>query len=262
MKACRELIQSLANFPAKTTQDTKVEGFLLEIYAYFSLVANITPYGLDEARTIPMDPLLSSLGSLKKYDTFGFKLSSIHDLFALIPIVSRIAQEALQSKEKPYKSDEATHWMRFLENKDLLLSNLSLDPKISADNITVADIYRQALLIYLKASLCGSVVNNPKSIVEIQDTVDEMFSLFDSIADSDYGAILLWPIMIMGSCLVRPSQQNNLRQSLVSTRYDTGNIAQAIELLDHLWNDESVYSYGPYGLYYIMNEHKINFCMS
>lgn len=53
----RELIKNLTTYPwqRRDYDFDKLLVFALESYAYFSVVTNITPYGVLEHRTLPLD---------------------------------------------------------------------------------------------------------------------------------------------------------------------------------------------------------------
>lgn len=268
---------------ARGRSERAIEGFILELYAYFVIVANITPYGLDEDRDVPYDPLLGSISELlTDYDTFGILFSSLHDLFSLIPVISLLSRRRLQQQGD---SDD--------EREVLAGDFVSLRARIEAwqpsstcrevkgvwgmqkaasegpsrgwsmENHAVAEIYRHALLIYLKASMCGSVVVSGGVVVhEIQQHIAVVLPLFALVSMSSFGAILLWTTMIVCSCLIDESQQATARSNIRGCRFTTGNVEQAVELLNCLWQDPAPEAFGPYGLHYVMKKSAINFCMS
>lgn len=127
---------------------------------------------------------------------------------------------------------------------------------------STTELYRRGLLIFLHASACGSVVSNPKAICAIQEHIDPMFALFSSLSQSLLGAILLWPIMIMGSCLTTISQREMLVSRLINCRYRTDNLDEVVDLFTLLWAEDDPRCFGPYGLYVVMRKHDINFCMA
>lgn len=260
-----------------------IQGFILEMYAYFTMVANITPYGLDETRTVPLDLLLNSLGEqLAGYNTFGVVFLSIYDLFCFIPRVSLLSQRCLQPEIGSVEKLEVIRSFRSLQadierwqlpvGKPSEEAHTEFAPGETMRSITaaacdiehqtVAEIYRQALLIYLKASMCGPVVSNEGVLREIQHHVETVLPLLEVVAFSTLGAILQWPVMIVCSCLVRDSHQAMTKAGFRKSPFTTGNVEQAVELLDYLWRDPAPEAYGPYGLHYVMRKMGISFCMS
>jgi Fungal specific transcription factor domain len=282
LRAFQHLITSL------TTSDNgferTIKGFILELYAYFAVVANITPFGLDEDRVVPFDPVLSSIGELLAgYDTFGILFSSLHDLFSLIPLISLLARRRLQQEEQEAEEGEEEVDGRGMPELDfktlkdriegwepsgLCQSRGSgyaseLEQAWSSESRIVGEIYRNSILIYLKAAMCGSMVaSNLATMREIQHHVAVVLPLFMLVTTSSVGAILLWPTMIVCSCIVDKHQQSIAKATMRECRFSTGNIEQAVELLDRLWQDTAPEAFGPFGLHGVMKKTGINFCMS
>lgn len=243
-----------------------VTGFALEVYFYLVLVNSITPYGRDEARTVPFDTFFMSLDFLKEYKTFGVFFSCGQGLFEMIPKISVLATTRLVEEEcgKCSAESRATY-------EDLIdtLEQWHSPPvtfemmEWEAEHIMIGEIYRQSLLVFLKASMCGSVVNNPKVLVAIQHHIDVAFPLFERAAESPFITILLWPVMILGSCLICEHQRESLAYRLqFGTRIDICQVVEARKLLEILWNDEDERAYGPYGLYHVMRKYQVNFSMA
>jgi hypothetical protein len=243
-----------------------VKGFALEVYCYLILVNSITPYGRDEARTIPFDTVLTSLEFLKEYETFGVFFGCGQNLFELIPKISVLAATRLVEEE----SGECTQESR--TTYETLIDTLEKwhSPSVAyemarweAEHIMIGEVYRHSLLAFLKVSMCGSVVNNPKVLVAIQRHIDIAMPLMDRVADTPFVTILLWPIMILGSCLISEHQRKTLvHQLLFETRIDICQVVEASKLLEILWNEEDERAYGPYGLYLVMRKYHINFSMA
>ena len=76
------------------------------MYFYLVLVNSITPYGRDEARTIPFDSFFTSLEFLKEYETFGVFFSCGQGLFEMIPQISILAMKRLAEEEAGLCSSE------------------------------------------------------------------------------------------------------------------------------------------------------------
>ncbi|KAH8649537.1 hypothetical protein BGZ61DRAFT_376133 [Ilyonectria robusta] len=270
LRVFRHLVMSLRDgcpWVARGRSERAIEGFILELYAYFVIVANITPYGLDEDRDVPYDPLLGSISELlTDYDTFGILFSSLHDLFSLIPVISLLSRRRLQQQgDTRIEAWQPSSTCREVKGVWGMQKAASEGPSRgwSMENHAVAEIYRHALLIYLKASMCGSVVVSGGVVVhEIQQHIAVVLPLFALVSMSSLGAILLWTTMIVCSCLIDESQQATARSNIRGCRFTTGNVEQAVELLNCLWQDPAPEAFGPYGLHYVMKKSAINFCMS
>lgn len=243
-----------------------VTGFALEVYFYLVLVNSITPYGRDEARTLPFDTFLTSLEFLKEYETFGVFFGCGQGLFETIPKISVLATTRLAEEECGECSQQSrTTYETLVDTLEKWHS-----PPVAfemaeweAEHIMTGEIYRQSLLAFLKASMCGSVVNNPKVLVAIQHHIDIAYPLFDRAAGSPFITIILWPIMILGSCLICEHQRKSLAYRLqFETRIDICQVVEARRLLETLWNEEDERAYGPYGLYFVMQKYHVNFSMA
>ncbi|KAL2886258.1 hypothetical protein HOO65_060088 [Ceratocystis lukuohia] len=243
--------------------EEKLQGSMLEIYSYLVLVANITPYGLDENRTLPFDSFLFSFGEkVAGLDSSGVIFSSIDGLFSLIPSVSLLARQRL---EEPDNSPSAGLMRKFTELEQRISGwEPPADTAVvwDADRDSLASVYRHALLVYLKTARCGAVVGDVRVIQDVQEHVNSAIATMMSLAMSTMCAVLLWPVMIVGSCLIIKPQQNMVYEGLRYSRYKTANVLQAIELLEKLWRDPAPEAYGPYGLHYVMKKTGISLCMS
>ncbi|KAL5612918.1 hypothetical protein BROUX41_004005 [Berkeleyomyces rouxiae] len=265
LRAFRSLLLSLQDeMPSSfTSVEEKLQGSMLEIYSYLVLVANITPYGLDENRTLPFDSFLFSLrDKVAGLESSGVIFSSIDGLFSLIPCVSLLARQRLEEPE----NEPSTGLMRKFAELEQRIG--AWEPPTDntviwdAERDSLASVYRHALLIYLKTARCGTVVGDVRVIQDVQEHVNSAIATLMSLAMSTMCAVLLWPVMIVGSCLIIKPQQNMVYEGLRYSRYKTANVLQAIELLEKLWRDPAPEAYGPYGLHYVMKKTGISLCMS
>ncbi|EED21863.1 conserved hypothetical protein [Talaromyces stipitatus ATCC 10500] len=267
LRACRQLILSLLQRspPRMQSTDQELLGFALEFYAYFALMTNITPYGKNQAHTIPLDNFVTSLSPLHEYSTFGALMSCGHDLFEAIASISQLFSQRLYEQHRQ-QAEPSAPTMAMYEALLVYLSNWQFtgptnkwsDPR---EQTWAGEIYKNALLIYLKASICGSVIDNPKVICEIQEHVDEILQLLTRLNCSPYGTIMMWPCMIAGSCLIKTTQRDFMQKALRTSRWKMCHVKQAAEILESLWRDNVKCAFGPYGLHYIMQKHGISFCM-
>ena len=70
---------------------------------------------------------------------------------------------------------------------------------------------------------------------------------------------MMWPILIIGSCLVEKEQREVISHMLVHNQYRMRNTAQANFLLESLWKDPDEHAFGPYGLGLLMNRHNLDY---
>jgi Fungal specific transcription factor domain len=267
LRVSRHLILKLLQGPVhcKSTDDQDLKGFILETYAYLVLVANITPYGEVQERTLPLDNFVTSLEPLQQYSTFGTFFGCGYWLFEKIADISRLSMQRLEEERIGKSSRES------LSTYETLLSSLNdWEPNVleldihpwEAKKAIAGEVYRHSILIYLKSSMCGSVIDNPKVICEIQSHIDAGLELLLNLDDSPYGTIMLWPIMIMGSCLIKLDQRLLLDGYCQKSKFQMSHVSKAADLLRLVWGDSDRRAYGPYGLHFIMEKHAMNFCMA
>ncbi|KAK4500846.1 hypothetical protein PRZ48_009038 [Zasmidium cellare] len=113
LRACRQLILHLLERPGETGRagTRRLMGFALESYSFLALTANVTPYGMLESRSLPIDdPFLTSAKQLESYDTFGSFFPCGHTIYAYIPSIAMLGNQRLQEQEldSDYCSFEST----------------------------------------------------------------------------------------------------------------------------------------------------------
>lgn len=269
LRAARLLVLQLLKAPQRNHDaDTKmIMGLALETYSYLVLVNNITAYGLNETRTIPFDTFFTLNDILEGYDTFGVFLACGKGLFEHIPTISTFAMTRLNEEKAVVActpESDATY-------KSILAAlNAWKPPPISPELANFENehgiagkIYQHSLLLFLKTSMNGSVVDNPKVIMDIQCHVDLVFDMFSSILDSPFGTIMLWPLVMVGSCCISERQcQQILKFLKIEGPSEIFHVSQAATLLRTLWDHPDRRAYGPFGLHFIMQKHEINFSMA
>ncbi|OAP64556.1 hypothetical protein AYL99_00528 [Fonsecaea erecta] len=263
LRASRHLVLRITDSSIeKECKDEKdLRGFAFEIYAYLSLIANQS-----ESLKVPFDSFLTSLSHLQQYDTFGTFFSCGYELFEKIPAISLLFTRRLcDEQEHRDCSEESISIYRKLLADIQKWESPPPDPEMSAwaaEHSRAGELYRHALLIYLKAAMCGSSIDNPKIIGELQVHVDIILPLLDSIWHSPYKAIVIWPSVIAGSCILRDDQQDYLRSLFAFSSSGMAHVKHAQELLDWLWTDPDKRAYGPFGLHFVMQQRGVNFCLA
>ncbi|OQU96989.1 Fungal Zn2-Cys6 binuclear cluster domain-containing protein [Cladophialophora immunda] len=243
-----------------------LQGFALEVYAYLALTATIAPYSQSDNLKVPFDSFVTSLSHLQQYDTFGTFFSCGYDLFEKIPAISLLFARRLCEKQEHRDCSEET--TSIYEELLTEIQNWESCPPVSemsawaVEHAQTGEAYRHALLIYLKAAMCGSSIDNPKIIGELQVHVDAILPLLDPIWRSPYKAIVIWPSVIAGSCILRNDQQDYLRSLFELSRSGMAHVKNALELLDWLWTDPDRRAYGPFGLHVVMQQRGVNFCLT
>jgi len=245
--------------------DKPLKGFLLELYAYLALVGNITINS--HQRTICLDPFLFSLDSLKEYETFGCMFGCASKLFEIIPSICLLGRNrVLVSKQE--QADPTFEQYQALQTT---IKNWRPPQDMEAGTeyhrqlVIAAQIYQQGLLIFLHASFFTSQIDDPGVYsarlpeLEIEHHTDKMFELIDTISE-EAASTILWPMIIMGSCLRSPTKQKKLREMWATSLFRMTSLSRVIQLLDWLWDDPT--AFGPHGLEIVMRKHKVNFCMA
>jgi hypothetical protein len=100
-------------------------------------------------------------------------------------------------------------------------------------------IFQQAILIYLYTSLEG-FQHTPDGIYRglLENAVTEAMSYLSELSPNErINSGLCWPIAVVGSCLVTPDQQAQLRARLTAMTecFGLGNMHRTLLLLEAMW---------------------------
>lgn len=266
LRACRQLLLRLLERPGEIvrTGTRRLMGLALESYCFLAVVANITPYGLLEPRTLPIDDaFLHSAKHLESYDTFGSFFACGYSICADIPSIAMLARQRLIEDERHtcHISNESkttyhkilkkiTHWQVPNLGSQMLQWSTAYQ--------ATGEIWRHAMILYLKTSMCGSTIGNAALLDEIQYHVDMVLHFLARIGSSPYGTIMMWPGLITGSCMTSSEQQQAMLQRMRLSRFPNLHLVQASNLLELLWADADERAFGPYGLFVTMKKHNIN----
>ncbi|TVY72339.1 Transcriptional activator protein UGA3 [Fusarium oxysporum f. sp. cubense] len=240
----------------------------LELYAYLIFVNCLTPYGLLQERQFSLDSFITSPSSLASYSTFGIMFAGLHDLFALIPQISLLFRDRLIEQEsgiiEPSIACVELHTQLERCLKDWNLSQKDLFSPLPTDDCKrdlskVTKILQLGIEIYLIASMQGSSVVNPKIVCQFQSYVDDILDLGLDLHYSQWSSILLWPIVISGSCAIQRQQQEHLAKALRESKYRMNHVTRTIGLLHRLWGNADPLIYGPYGLYLTISQSDTTF---
>lgn len=269
LKASRQLLR-LAFMEPLSGEDRDLLGFLLELYAYLVFVGHVTPNSVTEYRAIPLDPIITSSIDTNNFKTGGVMFGYAQGLFSLIPFISHLGRQRLL--EDQYGECPAERLSTYDSLRRQILdwhapeSGYRESKNSRDDLITAATIYQHSLLIFLHASFHGSNTVNSGSITEVESSIKIVLSLLWNLSHastpSPLLSIMMWPIIITGSCLRDPRLQANLRSGLLESSVTMNIVTRAVQLLDCLWAEQSDVAYGPMGLEIVMKKHGLNICMS
>ena len=252
--------------------DQELRSFLIESYAYLTLVANIT-FGDDRVSyDLLMDPLLSSLEQHRPKGTYGTMMGCAHGLFELIPSICRLAHARMGGNLHGMASAESLAQYSWLEQRIrtwTVPGNLLGGGEWFDQLSTAAYIYKYALLVFLHTAFHCSPIADDQVISRLQPEIDAIIPLALQLLPYDdpspLANILLWPAIIVGSCLRHGEQQRLLQTTLTGHPFNLAITDRAARLLGLLWNEHAEPAkplFGPMGLQIIMEKYKINLSMA
>lgn len=213
LRASRALVLMELQRPSNERENT-LRGFVLELYAYLALVGNITITSEVGQRSIELDPFLFSLESLAKYPTFGFMFGCAYELFGMIPRICQLGRRRMMEDRRSESSLELFSQYQTLQQKiqdwePPTPTYLDTGPEKTNMLIIAARIYQKGLLIFLHSSFYISNAKDPILAAEVESIADEMFLLLEAIS-TRAASTILWPMIIMGSCLRLPEKRHKL----------------------------------------------------
>lgn len=211
-------------------------------------------------RTLIYDPFLRSLDDLRDLGAFGVMFSGVHSLFELISSVSLFAgQQAtrpLMGNSLPPDQHETYNRLRVCIG---YLGPLAIEPEGCQAYDAAREMFRIALLVFLETSIPPFSKNDSVRVHRLQPFLDRALHHLPQILLSNYSCISMWPIMVIGSCLVREEQRETVASTLNNNHYLMRNTGQGSALLQLLWNDPDEYSFGPFGLGLLMERHGLDY---
>ena len=265
LQAGRQLVLSMISKP-KGIQDPELRdlwGFLLEMYAYMVLISTVTPSGNPNGQNLTLDSFLYSVEGLSQYGTYGAFFGSGQGIFDFIPEVSLLSSDCRVEEESGTISVETYIRYKDLESRIRSwtppLEQATTNTELAVQMTTASLIYQTAQLIFLHSSFHKSIQDDEKLIAEIDIRIEMAVPLLASLSFTPLSAIILWPAMIIGSC-VRETTHRDLF-SAMTARYKMNAVKRAGNLLELLWNDPDPRAYGPRGLDYVMRKQGSNICM-
>ncbi|KAE8446358.1 hypothetical protein EG329_012107 [Mollisiaceae sp. DMI_Dod_QoI] len=248
--------------------------FLIELYAYLALVSNVTLNLGSIDRSIPFDGFLSSLESIGENKSFGPMFGCAHGIFQLIPRVCQLGYQRRLDQQKSTPST-TTDLEYVLLEEDIENWEPEMERYGTAESpnhlLAAGQIYQYALLTFLHASYYGSDVTNATLLKKADILIERLFQLIKERRWQQIdqpkrmpaiATTLLWPYIIMGSCMREPEHQIHIRTMLLRSPFEMTIVSRALQILEWLWVDSSEYAYGPYGLEIIMKKYGVNMCMA
>jgi Fungal specific transcription factor domain len=224
---------------------------------------NITANTDSDYRTVIFDPYTEALANFQDSRVYGAMFGCAQDLVQLIPSICNLGYRRLAEESNGECYFETVVLYESIKSKIQNWQPPEIIPRDDysiKDRVMAAKIYQQALLLFLHANFYGSNVSDPTLLALVDETLEMLFPVVaDLPEDTPVMSTLLWPCLIIGSCLRDPLHRMALRQIMLASPYNMVLISQTVQILDWLWEDEG---FGPYGLGSVMKKHKITHCVS
>ena len=256
LRATRQLVLNLRSKSRRnmSAAEQKLYGFTMELYSYIVLCNSITPFNMNCNRTLIHDSFLRKLDDLQDLGAFSVMFSGGHHFFKLISSISLLAaQDANTDRHEEYRQLKA--------RIGALESPVPKEPEAQSrlGCSATLEVCRIALLAFLETAYSPFSKSDAPRMQHLQPLFDVAVPILPEILPSSYSCILMWPILIIGSCLVEKEQREVISHMLVHNQYRMRNTAQASLLLESLWEDPDEHAFGPYGLGLLMNRHNLDY---
>lgn len=252
--------------------------FCIEQYAYLVIVSSVT---FEVAVRASSGPLLSSLHrTISGTSSHGVMFGSAHDLFGLILPIRRLASEraklqgdvpieihtqciSLQHRILGWSSPRGQSISSFdrIQSSD---PNSPEEIEYLRDAELAALIYQQACLVYLYTAYHGPCPPTSELLDKIVHCSDLFMPLFLSLSNgSPSWSTMMWPALVVGSCLQDGAQRKSLLDHITSSPFSVKILARVTQLLSLLWRlqEDSPLMFGPYGIEAAMNRAGVRICM-
>lgn len=261
LRATRQVVVRLANSPltSSTTENGHLFSFVLEIYRYLILSNNIIPLGSINCRALPQDTFLDDIfGTMSHFDTYGVIFGGSHGLFEILRDIAALAARRLTEQNFSQESLEIHRALHIQITEWKPPESAVSNPKWQFQRRAALKLCRESALLYLETAMVPDALSDTLALAKIQEYVDNIMLYAEQASGSPYETILLCPLMITGSCMLRADQRRLLQASLRSNRFHMDHCLRAASLLEQVWNDPSGRMFGPYGLAIMMRRCGIN----
>lgn len=268
IRASRQLILGLTENALKSRKDDhnhRLLELVLEVYSYLVLTNNITPFGAIEGRNLPYDSILTRLGGINYFGTSGVIFGGSHGLFEMLPSIGKLSSRRLTEQHRQRPSHQSLEMYNALHDQLARWEPPepeSSDPLWLLQRRTFLSVCHDSVSIYLEMAMSCSTIDDPLIHHKIQAYLDAIMLKLKTLSNSPFETVLLWPMLIAGSCMVCADQRESLRVALRSNRFQMKHSFQAAALLESVWWDPDERIYGPYGLSVMMKKYDINIGMA
>jgi hypothetical protein len=237
----------------------------MELYSYIVLCNTITPFGMNCNRTLVHDSFLQSLDDLRDLGAFGVMFGGGHSLFELISLISLFAAHKESFPLMGGDTDSERYVIyeqlkgRIINWNPPAMDSSGTDHDVMSGRKATLELCRQALLIFLETAISPLSKYDSARIHHLQPLLHVAMSYLPHVVPSKFSTITMWPLMIIGSCLVEEDQRRAMKNILTHNHYMMRNTAQASNLLELLWVDPDEYAFGPYGLGLLMKNYQLDY---
>lgn len=255
------LVQKESIFAA---HDMETVSFLLEQYFYLEIVSKTAGLGPHPPEWNPT--LIQCLNSplcaqMETSPTFGFMFGQSFPLFKLIPEVIDLAYRT--STEKP-RCDDLILLAEFFR-LELLIVEWEPYPNAPCNQSAMNGIlYQQALLILLRCALNGPGRLACSLMVQVDQIIAEFIGILEELPlDSSIWANLMWPVIVVGSCLHRFEDQRIMSFALENVQNSMHISQRMLQLLRWIWDEpkDDTDLYGPFGITRVSDKHGVKLSM-
>lgn len=269
IRAGKAFVHQLLSASSKASGLQALYGLAFELYTYLALISSPTPYsnGTESELDTRSSSLLPSWDMLRDYGVFGVIVSPIYQFLEIIPRV--VALCTRRQTEMTFDECSSESWAEFIsliglietightdddDDNDTLDSALNLEHRRS---LLASAIYRHALTIFTyDAMWCGAIADESQ-LSTVRGHALSALALIPSLVDTHLKNILLWPTIVVGSCLLHEEERDIIRL-LWSNREQVPVFLfmKMKTVLENLWAENDSAFFGPYGLQKHMLSHQ------
>lgn len=270
IRAGKAFIRQLLSASSRTSSLQELYGLAFELYAYLALIASPTPYsnGTESELDTRSSSLLPSWDMLRDYGVFGVIVSPIHQFLEIIPRVVTLCTR--RQIEMTFDECSSESWAEFISLIGLIETighgddeddNDALDPTLNLEHrqsLSVSAVYRHALAIFTyDAMWCGAIAGDESQLSTVRGHALSALALIPSLMDTHLRNILLWPTIVVGSCLLHEEERDVIRLLWSNQGREPVFLLMKMKtMLESLWAENDPVFFGPYGLQKHMMSHQ------
>lgn len=255
IRAGRKIARGLLGATLQTNSTQVLCDFTLELYTYLAIVASPTPYSNGTGSELDTrSSILLPRETLKGYENNGVIVSPIYQSLEIIPRVTSLC--TCRQAETMFQECSPENWAEFVQLLTAIESIGKFDDLTEpaanleqGENLSVSIIYRHALAIFAyDAMWCGNIVEDESGLSVVRGHALSALMLIPTVLDTHLRNVLLWPTIVIGSCLLDEKEREVIRKAL-SIREPLFVVMKMRMMLENLWAENDPIYFGPYGLH-------------